>query len=542
MIKVMSLAAGLTGLLLVATSQSATLAKGQIAQFSFNGVAGKSYEIGFTANTTCPTSLSKSCCVLLINDSATAPDNNGFEQFVAAADTTLASLVIDKINTGAISAAVYAIEACDYQAPSVISEANTSDTLQFGTGTGQLGDTYVNLPTTRVDPAGGYFLRDISRRSSMANVNGNTHTGTMPNGSEIAARRAFGYWKSFDLFLTDNPKDDDNTFDSANQSELADALANSGKVYDYWQAVLGFNSYDNNGAPMHAQTNAPYPAEPASFCGRTYPAESFFNAFWDGYEIVFTPRDFTDAGGNYYPHSLSAALDVTAHEWGHAISDRAVNLAYRRESGALNEAYSDWMGTAVEFANGESNWTLGEGVDIIRDIANPKDYGQPDTYKGQYWENTDAISCPTPDVCFNDYCGVHTNSGVANKMFHLLSVGGTLNGVTVAGIGIDTALQIATDALHNYWTANEDFKGARAGMEAAAANYGTEAVTQVGLAWQAVGVKEDESDLAKFSKSGGGGGGCASGTGSLLDPTLWCLLLIAGAGLARRRSGPGQFA
>ncbi|MDN3641019.1 M4 family metallopeptidase [Simiduia curdlanivorans] len=532
-----TLAFGLLSCNLIATAHAATLAKGQIAHYSFQTVAGKSYEIGYSTNSTCSNSLSKSCCALLINNSASQPSGNSFDHVVAAADNSVASLVIDRTSNGTVSAAVYAIEACNYNPPSILSEANTVDTLKFGTATGQLGNDYANVPTTQVNPADGFMLRDISRRTSMAGVNGNPNTGAMSGTGEISARRIFGYWLNRDYFLADNAKDSDNHFDSSQQGELADALMNSGKVYDYWRDVLGFNSYDQNGAAMHAQTNAPYPPVAQPFCGRIYPADSLYNAFWDGSEIVFTPRDFTDIGGNYYPHSLAAALDVTAHEWGHAISDRAVNLVYQRESGALNEAYSDWMGVAVEFANGEDNWTLGEGVETIRDLANPRAFNQPDTYKGTYWKATDTIACPTPDVCFNDYCGVHTNSGVPNKMFYLLANGGTHNNVTVTGIGVDTAIKIATDALHNYWTANEDFIGARAGMEAAAANYGADAAAQVALAWQAVGVIKKEEDDSKLSRFGstGGGGGCAAGSGSPFDPTLWLLALIAGLGLVKKR-------
>lgn len=534
-----SILSGLAGLLLASHGYAASLAKGQIAQFSFPMTAGTSYEVGFNATNSCPNSLSKTCCVLLVNSNGSLPTNNSFELFVAAPTTDVASLVVDAVGDGTLRAAVYAIEACEYNEPAILAERNTADTLQFGTGTGQLGNSYDAIPTTQVAIDDGYMLRDISRRANLASVPGNPNTGTMPGYGEISARRTFGYWQSIDLFLTDNAKDSDNAWDTPAQTELVDALMNSGKVYDYWRSVLNFNSFDNAGAPMHAQTNAPYPPQPQQFCGSTYPANSLYNAFWDGYEIVFTPRDFTDIGGSYYAHSLAAALDVTAHEWGHAISDRAVNLAYQRESGALNEAYSDWMGVAVEFANGEDNWTLGEGVETIRDLANPKAFEQPDVYQGQYWVNTDTISCPTPDVCFNDYCGVHTNSGVPNKMFHLLAAGGTHNGVTVTGIGVDMAIQIATDALHNYWTANETFAGARAGMEAAAANYGTNAVTQVQLAWKAVGVGETaETPLQRFSK-GGSGGGCATGSGSPADPTLWLLLALAGLGLARRHVKAG---
>ncbi|UTA47216.1 M4 family metallopeptidase [Simiduia sp. 21SJ11W-1] len=537
-------------LLAAPCANAISLAKGQISHFTFPVTAGTSYEIAYNATNSCSNNLSVSCCVLLANSDGSQPSNNTFEKLAAAPNTDTASLVIDAQITGNIIASVYAIEACEFNAPSIVATRSTNATLHFGTGTGQLGNSYAQVPTTQIGTTDGFMLRDISRRANQAGTTGNPNTGALPANSEIVATRTFGYWDGFNLFLSDNVKDSDNNWDTLNaaqtqqgqdpfdQAELLDALMNSGKVYDYWQSVLNFNSFDNAGAPMYALTNAPYPAKPAQFCGTTYPAGSLYNAFWNGYEIVFTPRDFVSSvSGNYYEHSLAAALDVTAHEWGHAISDRAVNLAYQRESGALNEAYSDWMGVAVEFANGETNWTLGEGVTIIRDLANPKAYGQPDTYKGDLWEPTDNLSCATPDVCFNDYCGVHTNSGVANKMFYLLAAGGTHNGVTVTGIGIDAALQIATDALHNYWVTNETFLGARNGMEAAAENYGTDAVEQVKLAWSAVGVGDSAQDspIEKISKSSkGGGGGCAIGNGHSQDLSLPLLLLLAFMGLLRQ--------
>ena len=74
-------------------------------------------------------------------------------------------------------------------------------------------------------------------------------------------------------------------------------------------------------------------------------------------------------------------------------------------------------------------------------------------------------------------------------MFYLLAAGGVHNGIRVNGVGVDTAINIALDAVMHYWTSNETFSGARAGMEEAARLYGANAVTQVGLAWQAVGVE-----------------------------------------------------
>ncbi|RDI69314.1 thermolysin metallopeptidase-like protein, partial [Nocardia pseudobrasiliensis] len=69
-----------------------------------------------------------------------------------------------------------------------------------------------------------------------------------------------------------------------------------------------------------------------------------------------------------------------------------------------------------------------------RDMKDPKSHRQPDTYRGTYWYTGSG-----------DQGGVHTNSGVGNKADELMVDGGSLNGVTVSGIGIEK-----TAAL--YWT------------------------------------------------------------------------------------------
>jgi Zn-dependent metalloprotease len=46
--------------------------------------------------------------------------------------------------------------------------------------------------------------------------------------------------------------------------------------------------------------------------------------------------------------------------------------------------------------------------------------GQPDTYGGTNWK---LIECGTTQA--NDYCGVHTNSGVLNHWFYILTIGKT---------------------------------------------------------------------------------------------------------------------
>ena len=81
-----------------------------------------------------------------------------------------------------------------------------------------------------------------------------------------------------------------------------------------------------------------------------YP-DFFLNAFYDGGGVLVLgeglPAGFT-AGGQTWDY-LAGALDVVAHELSHGVTEYSANLIYRNESGALNEAFSDIMGTSVEF-------------------------------------------------------------------------------------------------------------------------------------------------------------------------------------------------
>lgn len=141
--------------------------------------------------------------------------------------------------------------------------------------------------------------------------------------------------------------------------------------------------------------------------------------------------------------------DITGHELTHGITSKTNGLVYQNEAGAINESMSDIFGEFVDLGNGSADdtaanrWKMGEGSSLgaIRDMKTPKTYQQPDTYKGSYWVAT--TSSPTDT---NDYGGVHTNSGVGNKLAQLMVDGGTLNSTTVTGIGVAKSAQI-------YWTA-----------------------------------------------------------------------------------------
>ncbi|MCI0531858.1 MAG: M4 family metallopeptidase, partial [candidate division Zixibacteria bacterium] len=164
-----------------------------------------------------------------------------------------------------------------------------------------------------------------------------------------------------------------------------------------------------------------------------------------------------------------------------------------REAGALDESFSDMLGVSVARANGDYDWYVAEnsfvGPFALRNMSDPTTSNQPDTYKGTNWYGQDTCLVPNNS---NDSCGIYKNMGVPNKMFYLLANGGTHNGVTVLGMGIDTAMAIMFKANRENWdsAAGFSFVDAAVGSIKAAfnTNYFSSWPQQTSRAWSAVKV------------------------------------------------------
>jgi hypothetical protein len=186
-------------------------------------------------------------------------------------------------------------------------------------------------------------------------------------------------------------------------------------------------------------------------------------------------------------------LDVVGHEIAHGVTEHAANLVYQGEPGALNESFSDIFGAAVEFfAEGsKGDWLIGEdiydGQGAMRSMENPNRFRDPDTYLGRYWIDTDVR---------DDFGGVHTNSGVQNHWFYLLSEGGAgMNDdqftYEVEGIGWEDATSIAYRNLTLYLVPESRYKdAARYSIQSAEDLFGTDSpqVESTRAAWEAVGI------------------------------------------------------
>jgi bacillolysin len=146
------------------------------------------------------------------------------------------------------------------------------------------------------------------------------------------------------------------------------------------------------------------------------------------------------------------------------------------------------FGTAIEFYNGvrpdyllaEDCYTPGVAGDALRSMANPPLYRQPD-HMARYVYTSE------------DNGGVHTNSGIPNKAFYLLAVGGQhpYSKLWVTGVGRPAAEWIFFRGMRKL-TSTASFSSARAAtLSAAAEGYGLYSSTwySVKAAWDAVGVQ-----------------------------------------------------
>lgn len=381
-------------------------------------------------------------------------------------------------------------------------DANSGDVLlqidefqkqaAVGQGTGVLGDskkvsttneagTFVTADGLRPPALETYDLRgEGSRVMSIA-------TGRGPVTNADLARSADNVW-------TD--------------PAVVDGHVYAGLVYDYYFKRFQRRGLDDNNVRIQTIVNpmraADFATAPASLRGL------FVNAFYSSACrcVVYGPGLNPGASPSFPAgvRNFAGALDVVAHELTHAVTDASSRLAYVNESGALNEAFSDIMGTSVEFffqsaGSGPrtADYLMGEDLTpttgpLQRSLPTPSEFGQPD----HYWSRRYIGA-------FRDFDsgGVHVNSGIANHAFYLAIEGGThrLTFQTVTGVGAQNREQIEKifyRAFTSMLPASATFFLARqATTQAARDLYGVNSAPEraIAAAWDAVGVSSPGAAL-----------------------------------------------
>lgn len=263
--------------------------------------------------------------------------------------------------------------------------------------------------------------------------------------------------------------DNDNLWTStANYDNYAtDAHWSAEMTYDFYFNNYGRNSIDNANMLIDIQAHDGL----------------YVNAFWNGTYAAFGDGDAID-------YSPLTSTEIVGHEMTHGVTQFSAGLVYSGESGALNESFSDVMGSAVRWIYNPAvaTWFIGDQICIpaqngqpFRNMGNPNQFQCADTYGGLWFNNGDIV---------------HYDSGIQNYWFYLLCAGGSGtndigNNFSVSPISMMDACAIAYRNLTVYLTPNATFADAGMYGEAAAVDlFGqcSNQQIQTANAWYAVGI------------------------------------------------------
>ncbi|MBD8868357.1 M4 family metallopeptidase [Nocardioides donggukensis] len=184
--------------------------------------------------------------------------------------------------------------------------------------------------------------------------------------------------------------------------------------------VYGHRSYDGLGASVSATVHY---------------ERDYANAFWDGANLVFG-----DGDGQVFGR-FTRPVDVLGHELTHAVTEHTAGLVYRGQSGALNESVSDVFASCLKQRllgqdAVDGDWLIGAELFLPRIRARGlRSMSAP----GTAYDDPLLGRDPQPDhmsgyvVTDDDNGGVHLNSGIPNRAFHLAATG--IGGTSAHGAG-----------------------------------------------------------------------------------------------------------
>ncbi len=233
----------------------------------------------------------------------------------------------------------------------------------------------------------------------------------------------------------------DAVYGAADVDNLYDELE---KAHNYYKDVFGMNGGNSLGGIGRVGSER-YPATSTvvySYFIATSTWGTCPNAFGGKYSLKFCDG-IVNTG-------------VVGHEYTHAVSDfigpPTTSLAYKNESGAIEEAIADIMSQGVErHANGASSWQIGYGGNVWRDFTNPNNPITNWDFPTTHYDT--EFKCDAADKG-----GVHTNSMVMAHMAYILSVGGELNTCKVEAIGQEAVERIFLEALDHHLTITANFQ------------------------------------------------------------------------------------
>jgi Zn-dependent metalloprotease len=197
----------------------------------------------------------------------------------------------------------------------------------------------------------------------------------------------------------DSPSDDKNVNEAYDGAKATQAL---------FMSAFDRNSIDDNG--MELVSSVHYGTD-------------FDNAFWNGSQMVYG-----DGSGRLFIKGGMTEISIIGHEMAHGITQFTAGLVYRTQSGALNESYSDVLGSLVKQHSlgqsaDEADWLIGAGIvgpalrgEALRSMKQPGTAFEMDRQPGHM---DDYVDLPDDNDPRNDNGGVHINSGIPNRAFYL---------------------------------------------------------------------------------------------------------------------------
>jgi len=311
---------------------------------------------------------------------------------------------------------------------------------------GSANTKYSGTVVMTCDNASGPFrLRETGRGNGIQTYDLNNGTST---GSAVDFTNGSSNWN----------------LSGADQA-ATDAHWGAEMTYDYFMQVHNRNSIDGAGALLRSYVHY---------------SNNYVNAFWNGTYMTYGDGDISQG------FDVMTGLDICGHEITHGLVSNTAGLG-GGEAGALNEGFADIFGTSIEFfaRPSQNDWIMGADImpsgQGIRNMSNPNQLQQPDTYNGTYWDGGGEV---------------HINDGPSIYWYYLLCQGGSgtndnSNAYNVAGITMAKASLIAFRGLTVYFTSNTNYTNARAyTIQAATDLYGncSQELASTTNAWYAVGV------------------------------------------------------
>ncbi|MEE3491949.1 M4 family metallopeptidase [Ruminococcus sp.] len=166
------------------------------------------------------------------------------------------------------------------------------------------------------------------------------------------------------------------------------------RVWDYYKSV-GWTGPDGKGTPTLLLMNY------VDQTGKPV-ANACYLTKMNGFQLFAWTREM----------NFGACLDVVGHEFTHCVTTSTMKYnIYKNDPGAINEGYSDIMGSLIEIrldGETEGSWKIAENLGApIRNMADPHEYAQPEFAFDTYYAPNASV--PTGA---NDKGGVHINASL----------------------------------------------------------------------------------------------------------------------------------